>query len=97
VVARALAFHASGRRSGDQFCVYVADRLVLPRLSPSGIQEIADGRASMDAAVRGFIHEYLGYRFVLVEDGTTARRLEALVRAGALGELPLLNPSVPKA
>lgn len=25
--------HASGRRSGDQFCVYVADRLVLPTLS----------------------------------------------------------------
>jgi hypothetical protein len=22
--------HASGRRSGDQFCVYVCDRLVLP-------------------------------------------------------------------
>jgi len=25
-----LASHASGRRSGDQFCVYVFDRLVLP-------------------------------------------------------------------
>jgi hypothetical protein len=25
--------HASGRRSADQFCVYVADRLVLPTLS----------------------------------------------------------------
>jgi hypothetical protein len=24
--------HAGGRRSGDQFCVYVADRLVLPSL-----------------------------------------------------------------
>jgi hypothetical protein len=28
-----LQSHASGRRSGDQFCVYVADRLVLPTLS----------------------------------------------------------------
>jgi len=28
-----LQSHASGRRSGDQFCVYVADRLVLPALS----------------------------------------------------------------
>ena len=26
-----LSSHASGRRSGDQFCVYVSDRLVLPR------------------------------------------------------------------
>jgi hypothetical protein len=28
-----LASHASGRRSGDQFCIYVFDRLVLPTLS----------------------------------------------------------------
>jgi len=28
-----LASHASGRRSGDQFCVYVFDCLVLPTLS----------------------------------------------------------------
>ena len=27
-----LRSHASGCRSGDQFCVYVADRLVLPNL-----------------------------------------------------------------
>jgi hypothetical protein len=25
--------HASGRRSGDQFCVYVCDRFVVPRLT----------------------------------------------------------------
>src|SRR5262245_39954640 len=28
-----LRSHAHGRRSGDQFCVYVADRFVLPTLS----------------------------------------------------------------
>jgi hypothetical protein len=27
--------HASGRRSGDQFCVYVCDRFVVPALTPS--------------------------------------------------------------
>jgi hypothetical protein len=27
--------HASGRRSGDQFCVYVCDRFVVPALIPS--------------------------------------------------------------
>lgn len=32
-----LQSHASGRRSGDQCCVYVADRLVLPSLSPEDI------------------------------------------------------------
>src|SRR5258705_5773497 len=35
-----LQSHASGRRSGDQFCVYVADRLVLPTLSKGHISDI---------------------------------------------------------
>lgn len=29
-----LASHASGRLSGNQFCVYVANRLVIPSLVP---------------------------------------------------------------
>src|SRR5262245_299959 len=46
--------HASGRRSGDQFCVYVADRLVLPTLSADDIRNISTGRHSMDAFVRRY-------------------------------------------
>jgi hypothetical protein len=38
-----LASHASGRRSGDQFCVYVADRLVLQTLSQADIAAISSG------------------------------------------------------
>src|SRR5215831_16490768 len=44
-----LASHASGRRSGDQFCVYLADRLVLPLLMPTDIAAIAEGKHQMDA------------------------------------------------
>ena len=58
--------HASGRRSGDQFCVYVADRLVLPTLSQEDIDAIASGRHQMDAFVRRHIHESLCYRFVML-------------------------------
>jgi hypothetical protein len=32
-LASRLRSHASGRRSGDQFCVFVADHYVLPELS----------------------------------------------------------------
>jgi hypothetical protein len=32
-----LTSHAAGRRSGDQFCLYVADRLVLPTLAAARI------------------------------------------------------------
>lgn len=43
--------HASGRRSGDQFCVYVADRFVLSTLTAEDIAGITSGRHSLDAYV----------------------------------------------
>jgi hypothetical protein len=85
--------HASGRRSGDQFCVYVADRLVLPRLSPENIASIASGRHQMDAFVRRYIHEYLHYRFCIMTDGAQAYAVEAAIKTGLLEPgRPLLNP-----
>jgi hypothetical protein len=44
--------HFSGRRSGDQLCVYVADRLVLENLTANDIENISGGRHQMDAHVR---------------------------------------------
>lgn len=85
--------HARGRRSGDQFCVYVADRLVLSQLTPEQIVEIGAGRLALDALVCQFIHEALSYRFAEAPDGQTARAWEAAIRAGALqAGPPLLNP-----
>ena len=51
-----LRSHASGRRSGDQFCVYVTDRLVLPILTQKHIADIGSGRHQIDAFVRRYIH-----------------------------------------
>jgi len=85
--------HASGRRSGDQFCVYVADRLVLPTLAAGDITLIASGRHKFDALVRRYIHEHLGYRFIVLPDGVAAYNLERQIRSGAWGcGVPLLNP-----
>jgi hypothetical protein len=89
-----LQSHASGRRSGDQFCVYVADRLVLPTLSQDDIRAIASGRHQMDAFVRRYIHENLSYRFVLVPDGSAAYAVEKAIKYGEWEHGgPLLNPS----
>ncbi len=66
--------HASGRRSGDQFCVYVSDRFVLPTLSADQIREIAAGRLSLDALIRDYVRQRLSYRFVETSDAATARR-----------------------
>ena len=89
-----LASHASGRRSGDQFCVYVADRFVLPRLEPKQIQGIAAGATPLDTLVREYIHDRFGYRFIEAANGTEARELERAVREGQLSAgKPFLNPA----
>lgn len=85
--------HASGRRSGDQFCVYVADRLLLKDMTPEQTALVASGDLSLDLLVRNYIRDNLGYRFVLAADGREALRVEASVRKGALpAGKPLLNP-----
>jgi len=89
-----LASHASGRRSGDQFCVYVADRLVLGTLSMDEVAAVACGEHSMDALVRAFIHAQLTYRYVVLQDGADAYRLERELRMGCGPPgCPRLNPA----
>jgi hypothetical protein len=88
--------HASGRRSGDQFCVYVCDRFVVPALTPSQQQQLAAGSLSLDALTRRYVHDRLAYRYVVTADGIEAARLEAEVRRGALSVgPPYLNPLEP--
>jgi hypothetical protein len=88
-----LNMHALGRRSGDQFCVYVSDRLVLPRLSPAEISSIAAGKLRLDNLVKKYIYEYLSYRFVETPDSKSAYHLEAIIRKGVFNVgTPLLNP-----
>jgi hypothetical protein len=88
-----LRSHASGCRSGDQFCVYVADRLVLATLTQKDIADIASGRHQMDAFVRRYIHENLSYRFVMLPDAAAAFAVEAAIKSGKWEHgRPLLNP-----
>ena len=88
-----LASHRAGRRSGDQFCVYVCGRLVLPTLTREQIAEAAAGTRRLDDEVRRFIHDRLGYRWVATSDGCEAFELEVtLLTEGIAGSLPMLNP-----
>jgi hypothetical protein len=87
--------HASGRRSGDQFCVYVSDRLVLPLLH-NRLAEIEGGTFSLDDATCDFIRANLGFRWLMRPDGASALQLERRLQRGeyACGK-PLLNPLPP--
>ncbi len=88
-----LASHAAGRRSGDQFCVYVCDRLVVPDLSLDDLQALREGERFLDRRTRDYIHRWLTYRFSVTADGADAFAVETAVRRGALAAgKPLLNP-----
>jgi hypothetical protein len=53
-----LTSHTSGRRSGDQFCVYVCDRFVVPGLTPAQQHQLAAGSLSLDSLVRAFVRPW---------------------------------------
>jgi hypothetical protein len=85
--------HASGRRSGDQFCVYVFDRLVLPTLSRQQIEDAARGQISLDRLTRQLIRHALSYRVTLLTSAAIARAVERQIqREGLANQSPLLNP-----
>src|SRR3954451_14884739 len=93
-LASRLRSHHRGRRSGDQFCVYVADHYVLPELTREQIEAIRDSRVSMDSLVREKIHSAFGFRFVVVDDYAIAMQVENAVKGGRLrAGRPRLNPA----
>jgi hypothetical protein len=87
--------HASGRRSGDQFCIYICDRFVLPELTPVDLREIVQGNVSLDVITKNYVRNHLNYRYVTTKTGAEARALEASIRSRGLPNAgkPFLNPS----
>ena len=89
--------HASGRRSGDQFCVYVCDRQIVPNLSADQLKAVGEGLLLLDGLTRQYIRDRLSYRFIVTSDSASAYRIERLVQAGVLeAGKPILNPLAAK-
>ena len=89
-----LKSHRSGMRSGDQFCIYICDRFIIPELDSQTQQKLADGERLLDGLTRKFIRGKLSYRFITTNGSEAARRIENQVREGILNAgKPLLNPA----
>ena len=85
--------HAIGRLSGDQFCVCVANRLVIPTLTQGDLPLFANGQLKLDTLTKQYIHEHLEYQYVLVDSSAEAYSVETEARSGKLfGQKPMLNP-----
>ncbi len=88
-----LASHASGRLSGDQFCVYVANRLVVPSLTSAQLPLFASGELRLDTLTKQFIHNHFDYQFAVCKSSNEAYELERQCRSGNEFMMkPLLNP-----
>jgi hypothetical protein len=84
--------HASGRRSGDQFCVYIHDYFVIPELIKNSSFE--PSRGILDKLTKNYIQSNLNYRFLAFESNDSevvVRKLEKRIQAGACGIKPFLN------
>lgn len=85
--------HASGRLSGDQFCVYVANKSVIPSLEPELLEQFRDGTMNLDRLTKRYVHDRLEYQYALVESSAEAFAAENLCRnATVFGVKPYLNP-----
>ena len=89
-----LRSHARGRRGGDQFNVYVADRLVLQTLEKKQIGDISAGVLLFDDLIRDYNREHLSFRFCRCPE-TNPKDIEDLLKDGRWphGKKPVLNPS----
>ncbi len=86
--------HCSGIRSGDQFCIYIHDFYVIPKLIQKGKYSASKG--FLDKLTKKYIHENLSYRFVSFnshDSNEVVRKLENKIKIGRLGFSPLLNGS----
>lgn len=85
--------HASGRLSGDQFCVYMANRFVIPSLKAEELPLFASGLLTLDARTKTFIHDHLDDAYALVDTSADAYELERAARRGEVFDVkPYLNP-----
>jgi hypothetical protein len=73
--------------------VYVANRLIIPSLTPEDLPKYASGAYRLDYKTKDFIREHLNYQYVVVATSAEASRIESEARSGeSLQQKPLLNP-----
>lgn len=84
--------HTSGRRSGDQFCIYIQDFYVIPTLLN---KEYRPQKGHLDRLVKEFIQSRLSFRFVVFQSEDSnliVRKLEREIQEGLhLNMKPSIN------
>lgn len=84
--------HAQGRRSGDQFCIYIQDFYVIPAIISMPYEP---KKGYLDTLTKEFIQTRLTYRYLVIQtedSDKVVRKLERELQNNEHGfGLPLLN------
>ena len=84
--------HSQGRRSGDQFCIYIQDFYVIPSLIGKSYEP---KKGYLDALTKEFIKSRLTYRYIVIQSDDSdkvVRRLEREIQSNEHGHgFPKLN------
>ena len=87
--------HAQGRRSGDQFCIYIQDFYVIPTIINKSYEP---KKGYLDTLTKEFIQSRLTYRYLVVQTDDSdkvVRRLEREIQNNEHGHgVPMLNGKV---
>ena len=88
--------HAQGRRSGDQFCIYIQDYYVIPSIINT---QYTPKKGYLDMLTKEFIQKRLSYRYLVVQTDDSdkiVRKLERDLQNNVYGfGLPKLNGTSP--
>ena len=85
--------HASGRATGDQFCSFLSNRIVIPSLKNSQLNKFREGSITLDQMTKKYIRTNVEYQYLIVENFQDALDLEKHCRRGTIfKEKPQFNP-----
>jgi hypothetical protein len=82
---RRLEKHAGGYRGGNQFCVYISDIFIIPRLKRAQLKELRRGKISLDGRnglIKKFVRKHFDYQYIQMPDGSSAEKFEQELRKG---------------
>jgi hypothetical protein len=90
-----LRTHWNGGLGGDQFAVYVFERITAPQLTQEQLKAMGEGSLTLIELNREYIHTKLSYRFLVTDTYSEAMEIERMLKSGQLDSLPkpFLNPT----
>lgn len=90
-----LRAHWKGGLGGDQFAVYVFERITAPELDKSQLKAMGEGTLTLIDLNQDYIRNRLSFRFIETHNYEKAMEIENLLKKGGFQNYskPFLNPN----